>query len=155
MWEQYFCESGNVEHRKNEVRTRTDQVTVEKLRDMFENYPNLSILQASQTLDISAATVYRVLRPTLFLFPYKLQNYHDFPESDQKKRVEFAKHCQAHPVGCDEFLSLIVFSDECIFRLNGVVRNQNLRIWSTERPKENNRVVMNSSSLIVRRAIFK
>ncbi len=66
------------------------------------------IQKASKTLDISTATVYRVLRPTLFLFPYKLQNHQALLESGKKKRVEFAKHCQMHPVGYDEFLSRIV-----------------------------------------------
>ena len=48
---------------------RTDQITVEKVEELFENDPKLSIRKASETLDISTAMVYRVLRQTVFLFP--------------------------------------------------------------------------------------
>ena len=48
--------------------------------------------------------------------------------------VSWAWHCQNQPEGMSEYLSKIVFSDECMFYLNGSVNTQNVRIWATERP---------------------
>ena len=56
--------------------------------------------------------------------------------ADRKKRVSFVCHCQNRPEGTAEYLSKIIFSDEYIFRLNGAVNTQNVRIWDMERPTE-------------------
>ncbi len=120
---------------------------------MLEKDPKLSIRKAAKTLDISTATIHCVLRQTLFLFAHKIQTHQALLESDKKWRVEFAKHCQTYPVRYDELLSRIVFSDECIFRLSGIVNKQNVRIWGTARLNEYSTVVMNSPSLMVSCAI--
>ena len=54
-----------------------------------------------------------------------------------------------------EYLSKIVFSDECIFRLNGSVNTQNVRIWGTKRPVEERQTLSHSPSIIVRCEISK
>ena len=61
-----------------------------------------------------------------------LRNY----QHRQEKRVLFARHCQNQHEGMSEYLSKIVFSDECIFRLYGSVNIENIRIWGIERPVE-------------------
>ena len=58
-----------------------------------------------------------------------MQNLRGITSKDKRKRVIFAHHCQNQPEGMSEYLSKIGFSDECIFRLNGSISTQNVRIW--------------------------
>ena len=122
---------------------------------MFENWPRLSVRAAASTLQISHTTVHHILRRCLFLYPYKVQSFHGLSSSNKVKRVSFARHYQKHHSGYWEYLSKIVFSDEDIFRLNGSVNKQNVRIWGTERPNEGNQSLLNSPSVIVWCAIAK
>ena len=48
-----------------------------------------------------------------------------------------------------EYLSTIIFSDECIFRLSGSVNTQNIRILGTERPAEGRQAFSHSPSIMV------
>ena len=50
---------------------------------------------------------------------------------------------------CLSTLSKIVFSDECIFRLNGSINTQKVRIWGTERPVEGRQTFSHSPSIMV------
>ena len=68
---------------------------------------------------------------------------------DREKRLRFAAHCQNNTVGYSEYLLRIVFSDKCIFRLNGHVNKQSVRIWVKERPSEGNQVFMQSLKVMV------
>ena len=155
QWHTRFLESANISHRGGNGRPRTSEQTVEQVRLMFQDQPQLSIREAASVLDISTATVHRILRKCLFMYPYRLQNFHGLQNSDKIKRLQFARHCQNQPEGYSEYLSKIVFSDECIFRLNGSVNKQNVRIWGTERPTDGNQSFMNSPSVMVWCAIGK
>ena len=95
---------------------------------MFQDQPQLSIREAASALDISTATVHCILWKCLFIYPYRLQNFHGPQNSDKIKRLQFARHCQNQPEGYSEYLSKIVSSGECIFSLNGSVNKQNVRI---------------------------
>lgn len=79
-------------------------------------------------IELSPSTVYRILRDRLFLFLFKLQNIQASIEGDREKRLEFAEHCLSYPEGYSEHLSKIVFSDECMFWMIGVVNKQNVKI---------------------------
>ena len=110
--------------------------------------PVLSIRRASTVLQMPLTTVHRILRNCLRLFPSRMQNLHLIQQIYKKHRLNFAEYCQNHPNGYSEFLSRILFTDECIFRLNGHVNTQNVRIWGTNRPSEGNQVPVNSPGII-------
>ena len=78
--------------------------------------------------DIPRSTMQRALRKCSFLDPYKMQNLHGITNADKRKRVFFARYCQNQHQGMSEYLSKIVFPDECILHLNGSVNTQNVRI---------------------------
>ncbi len=46
--------------------------------------------------------------------------------------MDFAEHCRTQSERCEDYVSKIVFSEECTFRFNGTVNRQNVRIWGTE-----------------------
>ena len=128
--------NGNLGHRGGNGRPGTSEVTIEQVRLVFENQSCLSVRAASSTFQVSHTTVHRILRRCVFLYPYKVQNFHGLRSSSKVKRLLFARHCQNHPRGYSKYLSKIVFSDEWIFRINGSENKQNVRIWGTERPNE-------------------
>ena len=66
--------------------------TVERVRSMFQEQPQLSIREAASALDVSTGTVHRILRKCLFMFLYRLQNFHGLQNSDKIKGLQFARN---------------------------------------------------------------
>ena len=147
-WQAAFQNRGNLGHRGGNGRPRISRERIEEVRLLFQNDPRLSIRRASTALRMPQTTVHRILRRCLHLYPYRLQNIHLMRQTDRESRLQFAEYCQNHRDGYSEFLSKIVFTDECIFRLNGHVNTQNARIWGTERPTEGNQVPVHSQSVM-------
>ena len=148
-WQQQFRNSGNLAHRGGNGRPGRTAEDIARVRLMFQENPQASTRSAATALGIPRTTVQRILKQCLHLYPYKLQNLHALLRAGREKRLHFAAHCQNNPVGYSEYLSRIVFSDECIFRLKGHVNKQNVRIWGNERPSEGNQVFMQSPNVMV------
>ena len=123
-----FRKSGAQGGNGRQGRTAED---IARVRLMFQENPQTSTSSAVTALGIPRTKVQRILKQCLHLYPYKLQNPHAFLRADREKRRHFASHCQRNPVEYSEYLSRKVFSDECIFRLNGHVNMENVRIWET------------------------
>ena len=155
QWHTRFIESSNISHRGGNGRPRTSEHTIEQVRSMFQDQPQLSIREAACHLNISTAAVHRILRTHLFICPYRQQNFHGLQNSDKIKQIRFARHCQNQPEGYSEYLSKTVFSDECISRLNGSVNKQNVRIWGTESPTEGYQSFIHIQSVMESCAIGK
>lgn len=122
---------------------------------MFVLNPKTSLRAASLALGISVIPVHKILRKLLSLYPYKIQTLQALLSADLQKRLRFAQHCLQYRSGPGEYLSRIVFSDECIFRVNGYVIKQNVRIWGKKRPEQVNEATLNSPSVMVWCAISK
>ena len=75
QWHARFMESASLAHRGGNGRPRTNEETVEQVRSMFQDQPQLSIREAASTLDISTSTMHRILRKCLFMYPYRLQKF--------------------------------------------------------------------------------
>ena len=86
QWQTRFMESANISHR-GQWNTRTSEQTIEQVRSMFQEQPQLSSREAASALDISTIIVLRILRERLCLYPYRLQNFHDLQNSDKLKRL--------------------------------------------------------------------
>ena len=123
-WHEQFLTAGNMAHIGGNGRPRISDGEIKNVRSLFENNPRLSTRQAESLLNMSRSTIQRVSRKCLFLYPYKMQNLHGISNTDKRKRVIFARHCQNLHKGMPEYLSKIVVSDECIFRLNGSVTHK-------------------------------
>ena len=46
-----------------------------------------NVREAASALEISTATVHRILRKCLFIYPYRLRNFHGLQSSDKIKRL--------------------------------------------------------------------
>ena len=87
-----------------------------------------SLRHAEIQLQIPRSTIQKILKQLLSLYPYKIQTLQGLTASDRLKRLDFAQHVLAQSCGASEYLSRIVFSDECIFRVNGHVNKPHVRI---------------------------
>ena len=89
-----FLTAGNMAHTGGNGRPRISDGEIENVRSLFENNPRLSISQAESLLNMPLSTIQHVFRKCLFLYPYKMYNLHGISNTDMRKRVILARHCQ-------------------------------------------------------------
>ena len=111
-----------------EVVTRA----IETVQSFLQSHPRISNRQAESLSNMPRSRVMRDLRNCLLLCPCEMQNLYGITNSEKIARIDFARHCQNQSVGKYEYLSRIVFSDDCIFLLNGLVNTQIVKIWGKE-----------------------
>ena len=147
-WQENLLDRGKLVHRGGNVRSRISNHRFEQVRLLFQNDLQISIHRASTARKMPQTTVHLILRKSLHLLPYRIQNLCLIQQIDKQHRLQFGEYCQNHLDGYSEFLSRILFRDEWIFRLNGHVNTQSTRIWVTERPSEGNQVPVNSACIM-------
>lgn len=121
----------------------------EDVQLLFEDNPHLSMRHAESVLKISTSMIQRILRNYLQLHPCKMQNLHGITDSQKMRRMNWLRPCQNQPVRISEYLSKIFSCDECIFRLNGSIITQNVRIWDKEHPIQERQAFNHSPSLMI------
>ena len=148
-WHQNFLSRGGVQQRPRSGRPRTSDANFNLVRQLYSTQPTTSIRDAERQLQIPRSTIQRILKKLLCLYPYKLQTLQALTTVDKQNRLRFAEHVLSQSCGATEYLRRIVFSDECIFRLNGHVNKQNVRIWAQERPSQVNEAPLHSPGVMV------
>jgi hypothetical protein len=98
-------------------------------------------------------TVWRVLRLRLQLRPYLLQLLQALKPTDHVLRANFANDMLLNDN--ENFLDLVVFSDESIFHLSGQVNTHNVQIRGSENPRMMEQVQRDSPKLNVFCAISR
>ena len=91
-WHTQFMESASISNRGDNRRPCTIKQAIEQVQSIFQDQPQLSIREAASALNISSATVHRILRKCLFIYAYILQNFHVIQNRDKTKRLQFAQH---------------------------------------------------------------
>jgi len=133
-----FETSGSVYDDKESMKTKERTVRTPEIIDsakgILDEDSTRSNRSIARDLDISQASVSRIKRTDLGLFPYKIQSFQNLESRDKEKRLEFANEM------C-EFIDRkkidprkILFTDEANFHLDGYVNRQNYRVWGTEKP---------------------
>ena len=105
------------------------------MRQSFLRRPKKSARRASRELEMSSMTVWRVLRKSLHMKPYRLHLLQFLKPTEHIERSNFFIKMQ-DVMTEDDFLDRVVFSDESTFHINGKVHRHNVRIWGTENPHE-------------------
>lgn len=133
-----FVEHGTVQDRIKGVSGRHVEVTgpenVRRVRDEFTNYPNQSIYRASQVMNISTASIHRILKKKLLWKPYKAQERHYIPQRSEQVRVVEAGDLLDAVNNNPNLMDNIWFSDESHFELTPTVNKQNFRHWGPVQP---------------------
>lgn len=132
-WYRQFKNSGSVLKRKSSGRARVPLETVARVRQCFEQRPQQSINSAGRELGLPKSTVWKILRKSLSLKPYRLQLLQKLKQGDFDKRKELCDNLM-DSMQDNNFSSRLVFSDEATFHLNGKVNKHNVRIWASEPP---------------------
>ena len=132
-----FDETGSVMDRPITGRPSVLQNCIEDVDLTLRHHQTDSPLGATSTrrisdeIELSQSSVWRILRHHLRLHPYKLQLCQAISETDKISRLEFSDHIRSlSPTQ----LGNILWTDEAIFRLDGVVNRHNCIVWGTERP---------------------
>ena len=102
---------------------------MERVRAAFSRSPRQSTRRVSRALGISQPTVWRVLKKRLHFKPYKLQLVQALNDNDYQRRMEFCNEMLQMMEDNENFSSLLIFSDEATFHLNGKINKHNVRIW--------------------------
>lgn len=118
--------------RPKSIRTQTN---TERVREVFEKNPRLSVRRASQLLDISKSSIHQILKDLGF-HPYKTVKRHCIPTGKKEQRLihsrEIANMIRNNPA----LLPRLWFSDEANFQLTHSGNRQNDRNWCSEQPFE-------------------
>lgn len=131
--------------RKRESRSLENIANVE---DKIEENPRISIRRLACSLELSRATVHRILQEKKY-HPYKIKVVQELFEEDLAARVQFCEDFLELLESEPEILKLILFTDEANFHINGAVNRHNCRYWATEDPKELHAVPLHSPKVVV------
>lgn len=131
-------EHGTVHDRIKGISGRKADVTeggnVQRVRDEFMTYPNQTLSRASQTLNISASSIHRILRKGLAWKPWKTQKRHFIPQRSEVPRILHAGSLLDVVNSNPDFLGNVFFSDESHFELTPALNKQNNRHWGPVQP---------------------
>lgn len=130
-----FEETGTNKNRAKSGRpnTETSEERQMEVAQSFVEDPHLTVRKASEQLEINRMSIFRNLKMIKF-HPYKIHLHQEINDDDFDRRVEFSENMMERIVQNPNFQSLIVFSDESTFQLNGEVNRHNCRYWSNENP---------------------
>ena len=149
-WEAFFQQRGSPSHREGNGPPRDSEETIRQVRELLELELSTSTRDASTALRPSRSTVFRSLRIALSLYPYKLETLQNLRDGDAQKQLDLAEYIWPQQKRTEENLKKIIFSDECIFRLNWEVKQEKMaRIWSDARPNGVNEHTLQSPSKLV------
>lgn len=130
-----FEETGSVHDRERSGRPRSvvTQDTVKNVQKMLVDSPNTSIRTGALELEMSKTSYHRAARETGFR-PYRPTTVVALSDDDFDRREEF---CTTFLAKLDQepgLLDNIIWSDESLFKLNGVVNRHNCCYWASSNP---------------------
>ncbi|GAA57110.1 hypothetical protein CLF_112178 [Clonorchis sinensis] len=104
-----------------------------------------STTQVSQLTGIPRASMHRIMRRHLHLYPHHFTLLQNITEEDKEQRVTFANWLLDN----EEIVPNILWSDEANFSVDGIINKHNCVIWSREAPHEYISHNLHSSHLCV------
>ena len=114
-WHQRFIQTESGHDIQQSERPRLSAERINAVCQLFNATTMTSLRHAEIQLQIPCSTIQKIIKQPLSLYPYKLQTPQELTVSDKLRHLEFAQHALTQSCGASEYLSKIVFSDECIF----------------------------------------
>ena len=129
-----FKESGSVKTKSppGPVKTKTTENNIAVIRDRMEGDPTTSIRKLSSEMSLGHATVWRILRKDLKMYPYKPKNVQPLTEAHKAGRLEFSRWLLDQP---EEFADYVLWSDEKMLEEKIRPNKQNERYWGVVDPE--------------------
>ena len=97
------------------------------VRELFIRSPRKSIRRLSAESNIYRASIQRILRDDLHLFPHKIQSQPELTLEQKARRLEFSQWFLGKLKTDEHFIKKIHTPDECHVHLSGLVSKQNFR----------------------------
>ena len=148
-----FKETGSLENRKRTaVRPIRNSDTITDIAAYFEVYSDTTTRRFFQkeSFPLSLTSLKRILKDDLKLKPYKSRRFHRLHgEKDFNERYHVCKMVLDYISEDPLFLSRILWTDECFFKLNGTMNHHNVRWWAVENPHRYLEKSLNSSGVMV------
>lgn len=132
--------TGSVLDAKREGRPSVPEDEVAEVlhvaQELSEQSPHgtSSVRNVGRQLQLPTSTVWKIMRTTLKLFPYKMHRVQELKPPDLVARYNFSLHCVAESHLNDEWIRNVLFTNEAHFYLNGFVNNKNCVIWDDTNP---------------------
>lgn len=129
-----FKETGSVQVKKKSGRPPISEQATNQVMAQVRDNVHLSVRAISREIvGIGKSTVWKILKMNKF-HPYKMKILCKLQAADYANRVEF----------CNRFLEMvnngeiapnrILWTDESLFSVNGLINKQNYRYWSQDNP---------------------
>lgn len=115
------------------VRTATGEANEIAVIEAITENPHIGQNTIARNLGISQASVSKIINANKF-HPYHIQLVHDLKPTDYPKRLEFCNFVRQRLEADENFLNLVLFSDEAKFSNNGGVNKHNCHYYALENP---------------------
>ena len=135
-WVARFLEFGDINKRQpgsGRPVTASGDDTFEKISERIANEPTVSTRQLAAETGVHQSSIVRCLQKNNF-HPYKITKVQALAEDDYDRRMEFCQWVIDNHAHNDDFHKSIIFSDEAVLHVNGMVNLHNLHFWATENP---------------------
>jgi transposase len=131
-----FDETGSVHDMKRSGRPLTGrkEEMVNCIQEKIKKSPRNSIRRLSREMGVSRSTVHRIVRIDLKLKCYTPTLVQELQPDDLTKRMAFAEKWLERVIVERAFLKRVIWSDEAIFKMNGIVNRHNCTYWCKENP---------------------
>ncbi len=125
---------------------RADKITETTIQLQNENsFGYCSSAQVGEAAGIPHRSVRKILRDTIGMYPYHITTHQAITSNDKITRMQFAKWVLEHQA----LIPDVLWSDEAIFSLDGVVNRHNCIIWALENPHRTLSVSLHSPKICV------
>jgi DNA-binding transcriptional regulator YiaG len=130
-WEKTLRDTGSlISHAGKHPKQHVTEETVDRVRESFSRSPRKS----SRELGVPRSTVHNIVNKRLRLHAYKLKLLHHIKPDDHRKGTGFAVEMLSRIE--ENYLDLVLFSDESTFHMCWKVNWHNCRIWFSENPHQ-------------------
>ena len=132
-----FRKTGNTAKRISSGRPRTSrsEANCALVENAIARSPSKSTRRLSQQVHIPRTSVMRIMTHDLKLYPYKVQIVQQILPADKVQRKAFSEWIINKCRDDNDFLLLLIASDEAHFNLSVYVNKQNFRFWARENPQ--------------------
>jgi len=131
-----FMETGSVvPFQSNADRPRNVLVPAveERIKQLFVDDSTISVREVAHQVGVAQSRVYVVIKDT-GKHPFHYCRVQELLKRDYEPRVHFCVGFLAQVHNDENFVNLILWTDECTFTRNGMLNQHNYHFWAEENP---------------------
>ena len=123
-WYEAYQSRGIHAHTSGNERPRIRSTVRNEIHELFENNSRTSLRELASEKGVAHATVWKILRRELRLFPYKIQKSRALTEDHATNILRFSRYFSQKLRNGNNYLERFVFSNECKFSFSVQVNSQ-------------------------------